>query len=237
MPMLHAPKLQPIEPEYGEVVAFPRASASEPRDFGRRGERKSFSLVVDLSAEEVGLRWMRGAATLAMLCGGALLLVPEIDPAVVPQPAAPITIRNAQLSDLALPSVATEPRPEAQPSAKGVSMGEKDGLKRISGDVSEGATPDTATDYLKALATRIDVGEVMPFDRFEFVVSESSGALLYAGLDRAQGSDVELLKWNVGGQQGWFEAGTAPRASAGLMAPVAGRITSGFGARFHPILH
>jgi murein DD-endopeptidase MepM/ murein hydrolase activator NlpD len=102
-----------------------------------------------------------------------------------------------------------------------------------------GVSPQIAADYLHALSTRMDVGEVAPFDRFDLVVSKSSGQpLQYAALHRVDGADVELLKWNVGGKVDWFDTdASGAERSAGLMAPVAGRITSGFGMRFHPILH
>jgi len=134
------------------------------------------------------------------------------------------------------------------PKARGLLTGEQGDLRRVSGDVSDGlywslrgagASPEIAADYLKAIATQIDVGEVAPYDRFDFVVSKSIGALIYVGLDRAQYSDVQVIRWNVGGQSRWFDGGltVAPQVSSGLMAPVAGRITSGFGYRYHPILH
>ena len=104
-----------------------------------------------------------------------------------------------------------------------------------------GASPTIATEYLKAIATHMDVGEVAPFDRFDFAIAKGADGkpdqLIYAGIDRAQYDDVKLLKWNNNGQSSWFDGSAAPQVSAGLMAPVAGRITSGFGWRFHPILH
>jgi murein DD-endopeptidase MepM/ murein hydrolase activator NlpD len=44
------------------------------------------------------------------------------------------------------------------------------------------------------------------------------------------------MKWTANGQTGWFDGNSEQQTSAGLMAPVAGQITSGFGNRFHPIL-
>lgn len=230
------------------MVAFPAPSGAAPREFGRRAPPAPFSLIVDLSAEEVGPRWFRGAATLALLCGGALLLAPGVGPLVPAPVQAATSMHNVELSALAPPPIPAETgkaAADALPQAKGVLSGERDGVRRISGDVSDGlywslraagASPELSTDYLKAIATRIDVGEVAPFDRFEFVVSEGSGALLYAGLRRAQGSDVELMKWDVAGRTGWFDADATQQSTSGLMAPVAGRITSGFGVRVHPIL-
>ncbi|MGI8705832.1 MAG: M23 family metallopeptidase, partial [Sphingomicrobium sp.] len=88
----------------------------------------------------------------------------------------------------------------------------------------------------------IDVGaDIAPYDRFDLVISqtarEGSPPLLYAALRRADSPDVELMKWNAGGRTGWFDTdASASERSSGLMAPVAGRITSSFGVRHHPIL-
>ncbi len=107
--------------------------------------------------------------------------------------------------------------------------------------VSQGA----AADYLKALAGQIDVGsEVSPDDKFDLVIANSRaatgenvpGALLYAGLDRVGASDFQLMRWPVGGRMQWLEASGVGRQTSGMIYPVQGRITSGFGLRVHPIL-
>ena len=102
-----------------------------------------------------------------------------------------------------------------------------------------GVSPQATAEYLHALSTKIDVGsDVAPYDRFDLVVAKGTGQLLYAALHHAEGrGDVELLKWNEGGRTDWFDDSAGQAQSSGLMAPVAGRITSGFGMRFHPILH
>jgi murein DD-endopeptidase MepM/ murein hydrolase activator NlpD len=102
-----------------------------------------------------------------------------------------------------------------------------------------GASPDVAAQYLAALATEIDVGAVGPSDSFDLVLS-SGRALLYAGLDRVADSDVQLVKWTANGRSQWIDAANQARPAAvesGMMLPVAGRITSYFGNRYHPILH
>jgi murein DD-endopeptidase MepM/ murein hydrolase activator NlpD len=108
-----------------------------------------------------------------------------------------------------------------------------------------GVTTQAATEYLRALATRIDVGETLPADRFELVIANrraatgesQAGPLLYAGLDRAAGSDLQLVRWTVGGRTDWFDANADVEQSASaMMWPVAAPITSYFGMRFHPIL-
>ena len=243
--MLEARKVWQDEAEGAEIVPFPRATVEVPRAFGRCVSKPPFSLVIDLHNEELGPRWFRGAGTLALLCGVAFLLAPDFKPLV--PPAAPAAILHHQdLASLAGQSGESESE-FSMPKARGLLTGEQGDLKRVSGDVSDGlywslrgagASPDAATDYLKAIATQIDVGEVAPYDRFDFVISKSSGALIYVGLDRAQYSDVQLIKWNAGGQARWFDGGlTLQQTPTGLMAPVAARVTSGFGYRYHPILH
>ena len=236
--MLHAHKFEPVEDAGGEVLAFPARAA-----FGRRAPKVRLNLVVDLHAEEWGPRWFRGAGTLTALCAVAFLLAPDFQP-LVPAPAKAATLQHQDLATLAGPALAQQPE-FTMPKARGLLAGEKGGLKRLSGDVSDGlywslrgagASPQLAADYLKALATATDVGEVAPYDRFEFITGKDD-ALVYAGLDRAAGEDVNLIKWTANGRTGWFDgAESVTPASSGLMAPVAGRITSGFGSRVHPIL-
>lgn len=230
-----------------------RAQASE--EFGRRAGAQPFSLVVDLSSEPIGPRWLRGLAALALLCSTALLLAPGSDPFGSMAQAAPasgagnLLIAHAQ-RQTADPAI--QPVPAAVPAdfvpapARVASQGS---AVRVSGQVSSGlywslrdagVTPATAANYLRALSSRIDLGaDIAPFDRFDLVFDKSGEKgpeLLYAALHRAQGDDIRLVKWRLGGgKPGWFDADGKQRRSTGIMAPVPGRVTSGFGARVHPI--
>jgi murein DD-endopeptidase MepM/ murein hydrolase activator NlpD len=110
---------------------------------------------------------------------------------------------------------------------------------------SSGVSPERASDYLKALATKLDVGGLGPDDRFDLVIAhrraatgeEQSGPLLYAGVQRLGGQPIEMLRWSVAGRPGWYDAASLTSVSSSALAwPVSARITSAFGFRRHPIL-
>lgn len=246
--MLHSRQDWADSAESAEVIAFP-ARLGIAGDFGKRPPKEPFRLIVDLHAEEIGARWFRGAATLAALCSTAIFLAPSFHQYVPIPEKPPATIHNASLSELALPNATIEDPATSLPKPVGVQTGVWANITRISGDVSgglyfslraAGASPALATEFLKAVSTRIDVGEVAPFDRFDLAMIKGAAGqqdrLVYVGLDRAMNDDVKLLKWSAAGRSQWFDGADAPQVSSGLMAPVAGRITSGFGNRFHPIL-
>jgi murein DD-endopeptidase MepM/ murein hydrolase activator NlpD len=103
-----------------------------------------------------------------------------------------------------------------------------------------GASPQVAAQYLAALATEIDVGDVGPSDGFDLVLGRNR-ELLYAGLERVASSNLQLVLWNGNGKNEWIDAANADRQQATVSTitglPVAGHITSYFGYRYHPILH
>ncbi|MFL6734078.1 MAG: M23 family metallopeptidase [Sphingomicrobium sp.] len=115
---------------------------------------------------------------------------------------------------------------------------------------SAGATPVAAAEYLRALAGQIDVGaDVGANDSFDLVVASRKGPngerqmgpLLYAGISRLGARPIELVRWTTGGRTQWVDAASLDQPqqqqSAGMAWPTAGRITSTFGLRYHPILH
>jgi murein DD-endopeptidase MepM/ murein hydrolase activator NlpD len=102
-----------------------------------------------------------------------------------------------------------------------------------------GASPQVAAEYLGALATEIDVGDVAANDGFDLVLGPNH-ELLYAGLNRASEGALQLVRWTANGRSEWVDAANAARpapVTSGLAMPANGPITSYFGYRYHPILH
>ena len=136
----------------------------------------------------------------------------------------------------------------AEPVAAPVAAPTALGPLRIRGRVGDGlywslraagASPQAAAQYLAALATEIDVGDVSPSDGFDLVLG-ADRQLLYAGLSRTMSSSLQLVRWNANGRREWINAANADKPApsvAGLMMPANGPVTSYFGYRYHPILH
>lgn len=136
--------------------------------------------------------------------------------------------------------------PQAQPQP--VPLAQPTGPLRIRGRANDGlywslraagASAQVAAEYLAALATQMDVGEVPQGSGFDMVLA-GNHELLYAGLSEAGGSSLQLVKWTANGRAEWINAANAERPApveSGMMMPVNGHITSYFGNRYHPILH
>jgi murein DD-endopeptidase MepM/ murein hydrolase activator NlpD len=108
-----------------------------------------------------------------------------------------------------------------------------------------GVPAQSAREYLDAMATRTDLQRVSPKDQFDLVIDHvrdatgktTSGPLLYAGL-RHGSQSTDLVRWTVADRDGWYDPSRPEQRVDGFEQPVrSGRITSGFGYRFHPILH
>ncbi len=107
-----------------------------------------------------------------------------------------------------------------------------------------GAPPKAVQSFLRVITKQVDLGSIQPGDRYDIVTgyrrAETGdvevGELMFAGLKRARGKDVDMLRWVRDGREEWFEASGVGERRGVLAAPVAGRMTSGYGARRHPIL-
>ena len=106
-----------------------------------------------------------------------------------------------------------------------------------------GVPASAVQEYLKALDAQIDLDrEVRPSDEFDIIISyrraatgeRQAGQLLYAGVDRAGKPRTQLMRWGKEGR--FYEASGVGEQRRGLLAPVPGAMTSGFGMRRHPIL-
>lgn len=106
-----------------------------------------------------------------------------------------------------------------------------------------GAPARAVEAFIKAIATRTSVGALGSSATFDLIVEQARaatgevqlGSLMYAGLDRA-GTKVALVRWTDDGRDSWYDVkGTGERQGM-LAAPVAGRVTSSFGMRRHPVL-
>ncbi|MCX7864332.1 MAG: M23 family metallopeptidase [Novosphingobium sp.] len=106
-----------------------------------------------------------------------------------------------------------------------------------------GAPLHAIQQYLRAIDDHISLeNDVLPSDQFDIIIAYKrsakgerlAGELLYAGLDRGSKPKLQLLRWGKDGQ--FYEATGVGRQRPSLISPVAGRLTSGFGMRRHPIL-
>ena len=94
-------------------------------------------------------------------------------------------------------------------------------------------------EYVQILGRAIRLADGLSVDdRFDLVYEPGPrGRLLYVGLDRVARADAELLKWTDGKEVIWVNAdAVSGEQTQDMRMPVNGRVTSGFGSRFHPIL-
>lgn len=106
-----------------------------------------------------------------------------------------------------------------------------------------GAPASSVQQYLRALGAEVDLDSAIAAgDEFDLVVEYKraatgeveTGRLLYAALLRDGNPRKQLLRW--GGDGRFYEASGVGEQRSGLLAPVPGRVTSGYGSRRHPIL-
>jgi murein DD-endopeptidase MepM/ murein hydrolase activator NlpD len=113
-----------------------------------------------------------------------------------------------------------------------------------------GAPARAVEAYIKAMATRLSIGrDVGPADSFDMVIARDRAAtgetrlgdLQFAGLDQGRRT-LRLMRWTANDEREpqWFDAvgqGAGQTERRGTMGtPVAGRVTSNFGMRMHPLL-
>lgn len=106
-----------------------------------------------------------------------------------------------------------------------------------------GAPAGVVQQYLRALGEEVDLDSgIASGDEFDLIVQYrraatgevEAGKLLYAGLLRNGKPRKQLMSWGSDGR--FYEASGVGEMRQGLIAPVPGRVTSGYGMRRHPIL-
>ena len=125
------------------------------------------------------------------------------------------------------------------------------GIRRFTGRVgpdlsaalaAAGVPERQGREYVWLLGKAIHIADGLSVDdTFDLVLERepdgSLGQLLYAGMDRIARADVELMKWTDGKSVIWVNGdGVGGDGSQAMAMPVNGRMSSGFGERFHPIL-
>ncbi|TFI58760.1 M23 family metallopeptidase [Sphingomonas parva] len=107
-----------------------------------------------------------------------------------------------------------------------------------------GAPAKAVEAYIRALAAQTEISSLGASDRFDIILEHrraetgetQTGQLLFAGLQRASGKELQLLQWEQGGRSQWFEASGVGRTTGTLQRPVPGSVSSNYGMRRHPIL-
>ena len=107
---------------------------------------------------------------------------------------------------------------------------------------ADGAPVKAVQEYLRTLNDQVDLDRLSAGDKFDMIVSykraatgeTQTGNLLYAAILRGGKPRTQLMRWGKDGQ--FFEASGVGEQTGGLLRPVPGKITSGYGMRFHPIL-
>lgn len=98
--------------------------------------------------------------------------------------------------------------------------------------------------YLRAIDKYISLeGDIGSTDEFDMIVAykrsargeRQVGDLLYAGVERDGKPRLQLMRWGGDGQM-FAASGIGETRGAPIGMPVAGRMTSGYGMRRHPIL-
>lgn len=119
-----------------------------------------------------------------------------------------------------------------------------------------GAPADAIQQYLQAVDQHLSIEEISPSDQFDIVIAykrsagggSEAGKLLFAGLEQSGKPRVQLVRGDdgqlddaLGGSTrvDWVAPGNIGGSIGGgdgLLMPVNGHITSGYGMRRHPIL-
>ena len=218
------------------------ACGTEPTPFGGQSALHSDEFSSPASAVPSGALSRRAVVALAAGVAGlaiAVLTAATALPKSTPAPAAtakPKPIPAAAHAQTTASIPATEAEPQTQRFTGRVGQDLSASLAAV------GVPERQGREYVAILARAVPLASGLSVDdRYDLVVERAAdgsfGRLLYVGLDRVARADVELLKWTDGKSVIWVNAdGVGGEQSSRMTLPVHGRLTSGFGERFHPIL-
>ena len=214
---------------------------TEPTLFGGQAAVESYSsrnfLVNGMAVRPPRFRLVLGAA----VAGAALIAIAAIGTlsphaALNAHPANP----KAQPRPIHTAPTATPEAQESEPATERFSG--RVGANLTSSLLAAGVPQLQGRQYVAVLGRAVQLaGGLSVDDKFDLIVERKPGGgfgqLLYVGLDRVARSDVELMKWTDGRNIIWVNAdGVGGEDASSIGLPLHGRMTSGFGSRFHPIL-
>jgi len=213
---------------------------TEPTPFGGHAAVQSTISSRPETGPGSALRSRRGLALIGAILGSAVI---AITAATALPPSASDARQEPAPRHFATPRAAVRPLPASDQQDIAARRFTGRVGDNLTGSLLAAGVPETqGRQYVVVLGRAIQLANGLSVDdRFDLVVERLPdgrlGQLLYVGLDRVARADVELMKWTDGKQMIWVNAdGVGGEDSSRIGLPVHGRLTSGFGERFHPIL-
>ncbi len=211
---------------------------------GKRAVQKRVEVLAALSGSTVGAARRSRLAVTGLIGVAALALVSvAAELPSHPQPALAATLHQPiQRVPVSSAAPSTQPGADSTKEEATHRFTGKVGANLTNSMIAAGVPERAGREYIGVLGRAIDLhGGLSVDDKFDLIVERVPGGgwgrLLYVGMDRVARSDVELLKWTDGKNIVWINGdGVGGQDSEGIQLPVHGRLTSGFGERFHPIL-
>jgi len=179
---------------------------------------------------------------ITLIGGASAFVVIALAAAISPSPAANSTPPQTLLQPRQIAGYAGSPVKAAAPQVDDSAYVRATGKigRNLTDALQKAKVPERiGREYVRMLGRAIALGDGLSVeDKFDLVYEPGDkGRLLYVGLDRVARADIELLKWTDGRETIWVNAdGVGGETSQSMRMPVNGRVTSGFGSRFHPIL-